>query len=203
MGMQKGRQRKKYDRSGAADIQLSPPDSSFEKKSMREIENQILEKKSPVILTFPEMKEHWQGHRRLSRRMIERYPDDKLFTHSIGGMRPYSALAMEMIRVAVPGVHGLATGKWQTFEALFPDTKEPNTKQELLQLWDRATEEIEKMWPKIPADRFQQRDVAFDQYDGMVWWHLFYFIDNEIHHRGQGYVYYRSLGLEPPYFWER
>jgi len=27
--------------------------------------------------------------------------------------------------------------------------------------------------------------------------------DNEIHHRGQGYVYLRSLGTEPPPFWER
>jgi uncharacterized damage-inducible protein DinB len=30
-----------------------------------------------------------------------------------------------------------------------------------------------------------------------------YAIDNEIHHRGQGYVYLRALGIEPPPFWER
>jgi uncharacterized damage-inducible protein DinB len=30
-----------------------------------------------------------------------------------------------------------------------------------------------------------------------------YVIDNEIHHRGQGYVYLRELGIEPPPFWER
>ena len=28
-------------------------------------------------------------------------------------------------------------------------------------------------------------------------------VDNEIHHRGQGYVYLRELGIEPPPFWER
>jgi uncharacterized damage-inducible protein DinB len=28
-------------------------------------------------------------------------------------------------------------------------------------------------------------------------------IDNEIHHRGQGYVYLRALGIEPPPFCER
>ncbi|RYD85889.1 MAG: damage-inducible protein DinB, partial [Sphingobacteriales bacterium] len=32
---------------------------------------------------------------------------------------------------------------------------------------------------------------------------ILYFIDNEIHHRGQGYVYLRALGIEPPFFWER
>jgi uncharacterized damage-inducible protein DinB len=26
---------------------------------------------------------------------------------------------------------------------------------------------------------------------------------NEIHHRGQGYVYLRTLGIEPPPFYER
>jgi uncharacterized damage-inducible protein DinB len=30
-----------------------------------------------------------------------------------------------------------------------------------------------------------------------------YAIDNEIHHRGQGFVYLRALGIEPPHFWER
>jgi len=29
------------------------------------------------------------------------------------------------------------------------------------------------------------------------------FVDNEIHHRGQGYVYLRSLGITPPGFYER
>jgi len=32
---------------------------------------------------------------------------------------------------------------------------------------------------------------------------LLYTIDNEVHHRGQGYVYLRALGIEPPPFWER
>jgi uncharacterized damage-inducible protein DinB len=32
---------------------------------------------------------------------------------------------------------------------------------------------------------------------------LLYIVDNEIHHRGQGYVYLRELGIEPPPFYER
>jgi uncharacterized damage-inducible protein DinB len=30
-----------------------------------------------------------------------------------------------------------------------------------------------------------------------------YVIDNEIHHRGQGYVYLRALGIAPHPFYER
>jgi uncharacterized damage-inducible protein DinB len=36
-----------------------------------------------------------------------------------------------------------------------------------------------------------------------VYFFILYWIDNEIHHRGQAYVYLRSLGIEPPHFWER
>jgi uncharacterized damage-inducible protein DinB len=32
---------------------------------------------------------------------------------------------------------------------------------------------------------------------------ILYLVDNEVHHRAQGYVYLRSLGIEPPMFWDR
>ncbi len=32
---------------------------------------------------------------------------------------------------------------------------------------------------------------------------LLYGLENEIHHRGQGFVYLRELGIEPPAFYER
>ena len=36
-----------------------------------------------------------------------------------------------------------------------------------------------------------------------MWDLLFYIIDNEVHHRGQGFVYLRALGVEPPQFPDR
>lgn len=35
------------------------------------------------------------------------------------------------------------------------------------------------------------------------WSKLLYMIDNEVHHRAQGFVYLRALGIEPPAFYER
>jgi uncharacterized damage-inducible protein DinB len=32
---------------------------------------------------------------------------------------------------------------------------------------------------------------------------ILYVIGNEIHHRGQGYVYLRALAIEPPSFYDR
>ena len=149
--------------------------------------------------------DHWQEHRRLTRRVIEAFPDDKLFTFSIGGMRPFAQLVMEMITISWPGVYGLATGNYTV-----PDRPEvnftlppPATKAEILRIWDHTTDEINKTWPHITAGRFQETDKSFGMYDGKVWWHYFYFVENEIHHRGQGYVYLRALGIEPPAFWDR
>ena len=53
------------------------------------------------------------------------------------------------------------------------------------------------------ADRFQEVDTAFGQWKGTGIWMILYAIDNEIHHRGQAYVYLRSLGITPPPFYDR
>lgn len=140
---------------------------------------------------------HWQGHRRLTRRVIEAFPDDKLLTFSIGGMRPFGALALEMLSMAVPMVRGAATGDWN-----MPD-RQPKPKRDLLALWDESTEQLNALWPQIPASRFSETLTAFGQYTGVLHDMVLYVIDNEIHHRGQGYVYLRALGIEPPPFYDR
>jgi uncharacterized damage-inducible protein DinB len=45
--------------------------------------------------------------------------------------------------------------------------------------------------------------TAFGQYTMKGHDLVLYIVDNEIHHRGQGYVYLRALGIEPPPFWQR
>ena len=152
-----------------------------------------------VIFTPATLLKHWQGHRKLTRKMIEAFPEDKLFTYSIGGMRPFADLVYEFLGMAVPGLQGIATGTWQKFA----DSDKVTTKAELLALWDETTNNINNIWSTIPPHRFEEQDVAFGQWPGTGTSFIFYFIDNEIHHRGQAYVYLRSLGIEPPAFWDR
>ena len=149
-----------------------------------------------------EFRNHWQGHRRVTRRIIEAFPEDKLFTYSVGGMRPFSELAMEMIGMADPGLTGVVTRTWEAPTHL-RKIEMPKTKEELLRRWDEVTEYIDANWPLIPEGRFHEVDKAFGMWEGTIAWIILYFIDNEIHHRGQGYVYLRSLGIEPPAFWDR
>jgi uncharacterized damage-inducible protein DinB len=150
------------------------------------------------FMTSQQFLASWQGHRALTRRAIDAFPEDKLFGYSIGGMRPFSALAMECLGMAVPTLKGVIAGDWEQYAA-----SKAATKAELLRLWDDATAEIDALWPKIPAARFQEVDTAFGQWKMTIYDLLLYVRDNEIHHRGQGYVYLRSLGIEPPAFWER
>lgn len=141
---------------------------------------------------------HWQGHRRLTRKVIEAFLEDKLFTFSVGGMRPFGELALEMLTMAVPMAKGVATGEWSTSQ-----DRSPKPKQELLRLWDENTEELNRLWAQIPPQRFLETMTAFGQWPGVVHDLILYVIDNEIHHRGQGYVYLRALGIEPPAFFDR
>lgn len=160
----------------------------------------------PVVITPEALLQHWQGHRKLTRKVIEAFPEDKLFSYSVGGMRPFSALALEMVHMAGPGVIGVATGRWESPDNLGHHRGEvvlPATKEALLQLWDQITELINTTWPTIAPGRFQQIDKVFNAYEGPIYAGILYLIDNEIHHRGQGYVYLRSLGIEPPAFWDR
>lgn len=158
-----------------------------------------------TVFTPEILLDHWQGHRKLTRRVIEAFPEKEFFEFSVGGMRPFAELAMEMIMMAGPGVRGVATGKWKTFGELSSQSGEvkPQTKEDVLCLWDETTEEINTYWPQISPQRFSEVEAAFGQWEGPMYWTILYFIDNEIHHRGQGYVYLRALGIEPPPFWER
>ncbi|MFZ0594940.1 MAG: DinB family protein [Bryobacteraceae bacterium] len=151
------------------------------------------------VLSSEKLLEHWQGHRRLTRRVIEAFPEEKLFTFSVGSMRPFSEMVLEFLKMAEPIVRGVATGKWIDKD----DLGSPHTKAELLALWDQATVAINRLWSTIPPHRFAEIDKAFGQWESTGITTILYAIDNEIHHRGQAYVYLRELGIEPPAFYDR
>lgn len=153
-----------------------------------------------AVITSEELLNHWQGHRRLTRRVIEAFPENEFFTFSIGGMRPFSGLISELLSIAVPGLREIAENDTET---LNEHVEEATSKEKFLALWDAATADIDRYWKLIPDQRFHDTVLAFGQFEGTVWSSIFYFIDNEIHHRGQATVYLRALGIEPPYFWER
>jgi uncharacterized damage-inducible protein DinB len=152
------------------------------------------------VITSAELLEHWQGHRGLTRKVIEAFPEKDLFEYSIGGMRPFAGMVQELLAIAGPGMKQVVDG---TTEQLNEHLKEANSKANILSLWDKASADINDYWLQIRDERFHDAILSFGQFEGTVLSSILYFIDNEIHHRAQGYVYLRSLGIEPPAFWNR
>ena len=160
----------------------------------------ITKKQTSSVITSGELLKHWQGHRRLTRRLIEAFPEKEFFEYSIGGMRPFAAMVQELLAVSVPGLRQIAGGKAEELNEQLADA---SSKANILAYWNEATEDINNYWAEIPDEKFHEYIVLFGQYPGTVLSSILYFIDNEIHHRGQAYVYLRSLGIEPHPFWDR
>ena len=156
--------------------------------------------KQITFLTASAMLEHWQGHRRLTRRVIEAFPEKELFEYLVVGMRPFSEMAKELLAIAVPGLKEIISNDAVPFDEKRTDIK---TKADILKAWDESTVLINQYFNQISEQRFRESHNLFGQYEFPIYQNLLYFIDNEIHHRGQGFVYLRTLGIEPPFFWER
>lgn len=151
------------------------------------------------IISKADLLTHWLGHRTLTRRTIEKFPEEELFRFSIGGMRPFSDLVKELLSIGVPGLDGIVNNKVEGYNHDLP----LNTKEALLEQWDKDTPILIELYNQIPEERFHENFNLFGQYNFPIIHNILYFIDNEIHHRGQGFVYLRALGIEPPFFWER
>ena len=154
-----------------------------------------------LMMTTEEWFKEWEGNRRLTRKVIETFPEKELFEFSIGGMRTFAQLVGELIQLAVEGTQQLATGE------IFPFTIEHRqygtTKAELLASWDKAAEQIRANWAAITPEKFREPFKMYEMYDFLAWEDMKYIYENEIHHRGQGYVYLRALDIEPPVFYDR
>ncbi|HEX5869000.1 MAG TPA: hypothetical protein VFY65_01220, partial [Longimicrobium sp.] len=125
-----------------------------------------------AAVTTDALLEHWQGHRRLTRRLIEAFPEDQLFSYSLGGMRTFGELSLELLTMAAPMVRGVVSGDWNSSM-----DRTPKPKDEILRLWDQSTDEINELWGQIPAERFQENLVAFGQYPGRASDLILYVID--------------------------
>ncbi|MEG0928165.1 DinB family protein [Chryseobacterium sp.] len=152
------------------------------------------------FMSTEQLLKHWQGHRNLTRRVIEAFPEKELFEFSIGGMRPFAKLAVELISIGGIALKGIVESNT---EAYTEEGFNPKTKEDILKKWDEETGVINHYFNQISEERLQETFNLFGQYEFPVYENILYFVDNEIHHRGQGYVYLRALGIEPPFFWER
>ena len=135
--------------------------------------------------------------RALTRNVIEAFPEKELFEFSVANLRPFSAMVEEFLMITNYIFTETLHEKHTPF---YTEGQFPTTKAEVLALWDRATEIIDREWTKV-GDYTQPLTIYQMTFSFAQW--ILYFIENESHHRGQGYTYLRALNIEPPFFWAR
>ena len=143
---------------------------------------------------------NWLGHRDLTRRVLAAFPEEDFTSFSIEGMRTPADLAHELIQVGVKMVRGVATGDFATYVLENPFTGQA----QVLAAFDEDTAAIAEEFPALTEKQLATVHSTFGGSfvaNGLT--QLRYVLDNEIHHRGQLYVYLRALGIEPPGFYDR
>jgi len=153
------------------------------------------------LLTPESLLEMMEGNRRLTVRVVEAFPEEKLFSYKPAEpLRPFAEMVKEILDIEGGYMRGIALGEW----VWAPRYKQVNTKQELLAACAELRSRTLELWPEVTVERLNTEEK--DPFFGGVQTHLSrltYALENEIHHRGQGYIYLRLLGIEPPPFYER
>ena len=135
--------------------------------------------------------------RALTRNVIEAFPEKELFEFSLANLRPFSQMVEEVLMITNYIFTETLHEKHTPF---YTEGQFPTTKAEVLALWDRATEILDREWKEV-GDYTQSLTIYQMTFSFAQW--ILYAIENESHHRGQGYTYLRALGIEPPFFWAR
>ncbi|GGL97047.1 DinB family protein [Deinococcus aerophilus] len=154
---------------------------------------------SPRVLSVADVLAHWQGHRCLTRRVIEAFPEDRLFSFTAAPpMRTFGELTLELWGLTGYHLRGLTTDDWSWQP---PESSDLNTRAAVLDAWDAQTPQLESAFAGVEPGWFTTaQDMAWGRFSPQQ--SVAFAVDNEIHHRGQGYVYLRALGIEPPAFYD-
>ena len=68
------------------------------------------------LVTKQEWLENWQANRRLTRKVIEAFPEKELFEFSVGGMRSFSKIVDELLYIGAVSLKQISENKVILFE---------------------------------------------------------------------------------------
>ena len=84
--------------------------------------------------------------RALTRKVIEAFPEKDLFEFSVANLRPFSQMVEEFLMITNYIFTETLHEKHTPF---YTEGQFPTTKAEVLALWDRATEIIDREWKEV------------------------------------------------------
>ena len=146
----------------------------------------------------------WEENRRLTDKVANAFVDARALDETpVPGMRSFRKLLLEIWGMERVYARGLATEEWE-FQ-LLPESYNTCAVEELMAFGRGVRQETRRLWPSVTEESLsKQRQTPFEGHPkgrAIEW--LTYALENEVHHRAQGYVYLRLLGLEPPAFYIR
>lgn len=143
----------------------------------------------------------WESNRSLTNQVATAFSTAGVLDETpVPGMRPFRKLLLEIWGIEKVYARGLATEDWK-FE-FPPESYHTCPVEELLAFGRNVREETRLLWSSVTAEALTiQRPTPFTGHpEGRAIEWLTYALENEIHHRAQGYVYLRLLKVEPPAF---
>ncbi|OPG15304.1 hypothetical protein B2M26_12630 [Ferroacidibacillus organovorans] len=146
----------------------------------------------------------WEENRRLTNFVVRDLDAaEAMDKQPVNGMRPFREMLFEIWGIENAYLRGLALDQWK-WEGI-PDELRTAPIQEALAYGQHVREQTRKLWPSISMESLtiMRSEPFWGGPDGTAMSWLTYALENEIHHRGQGYVYLRLLGKEPPAFFVR
>ena len=137
---------------------------------------------------------YWQNVRALTLAVLERFPDDRMSFRPADGVRTAAEQFDHILAVELYIRKGLTENIWGP-------TPTPglgiSAKSELLEKLAREHEETVRLLRMLPESAFEgYYQTKFGRLSGEGV--IYLGIDEEIHHRGNLYVYLRLLGVIPP-----
>jgi uncharacterized damage-inducible protein DinB len=146
----------------------------------------------------------WEDNRRLTLKVARSFPEDALLMATpVPGMRPFAEMLLEIAGLEHFLIHGLSEGDW----AWGPERTSPvETTGQLFTQPEATREYTRQVWPSISEGLLVAVHPAPPAFGGpsappIDWFQ--YALENEVHHRGQGYAYLRHLKVDPPVFYDR
>ncbi|WP_188455362.1 DinB family protein [Virgibacillus oceani] len=148
----------------------------------------------------------WEDNRQLTIKVAHRFSDEQLIKATpVPSMRPFARMLLEIAGLEHFFIRGLREDIWEWVpdEATHPEISDA---KELFTILDDTRNYTARVWPAISEEQLRTFHTAPPAFAGPdappIDW-LQYALENEIHHRAQGYTYLRCLGIEPPMFWDR
>jgi len=137
---------------------------------------------------------YWENVRKLTLKLFDLFPEDSFDYRPVAAVRTAAEQFDHILVVELYSRIGLISGEWNL--AAFTGERDISRSNLRQRLYNEHKKTI-GMLRLLPEGRFlRMHDTPYGKLTGEVI--IYEAIDEEIHHRGNLYVYLRMLGIEPP-----